>query len=303
MPSCRRAVTAAAALVLVAGCGAGAPPAGNRADPTTAAAPTATPTYAYGPEVPGMTALAYRTRLDDAAGGLFQVKLTNTGDSPFIVTSTALDSTGFQSLPAAPRETEFRPGARIDMPTPYGPALCGPDQRAEPAYAALDVRHPDGTEQRVRVPMPSDYGVLTRIHDEECLKLAVATAVTIELVDLRPSGVGAAQVVAGELRLTRQGDTDEVMVTDLRGNTLYDVLPVDGTTLPVGNGAERPALTVPLTIGPATCMTHVLAEIKQPYVYPVWIGLDGADPVRIEIPVTPAQRDVIAAMLVVACDL
>jgi len=299
MPS-RRWASAVVGLLMVAGCGAepGRPPSGEAAHITTTA-----PTYAYGHDAPGMAALAYRTRLDDAAGGQFQVKLTNTGDAPFTVVSTALDSAGFELLPPAPRETEFRPGARIDMPTPYGPALCGEDQTAEPAYAALEVVRPDGTRERVRVPMPSDYGVLTRIHDEECLKLAVASAVTVEFVDMGPTGAGAGQVVAGELRMTRRAGTDEVVVTDLRGNTLYDVLLQDGTTLPAGNAADQPALSLPLTIRPATCMTHVLAEIKQPYVFPVWIGLDGADPVRIEIPVTQVQRDVIAAMLVVACDL
>ncbi|MEJ7704080.1 MAG: hypothetical protein WKF47_10575 [Geodermatophilaceae bacterium] len=251
----------------------------------------------------GMTALAYRTRLDDAAGGQFQIKLTNTGDD---VVHRGLNGAGLGRLrPAAsfPRETEFRPGARIDMPTPYGAALCGADQAAEPASAELQVLRPDGTREQVRVPMPSDYDVLTRIHDEECVKLAVAAAVTVGFADLHPTGSGAEQALTGELRLTRRADTDQVVVTDLRGNTLYDAVLADGVSLPAGNGAEHRALSIPLSIRPATCATHVLAEIKQPYVFPVWIGLDGADPLRIEIPVTQQQRDVIFAMLIVVCDL
>lgn len=289
------------AVALLAGCGQGsdAAPRGSTAAPTT----TPLPTFEYDAPVDGMVALAYRTRLDDAAGGRFQVKLQNTGTTPFTVVSTALDSAGFDALPPAARETEFAPGARIDMPTPYGDARCGPDQPAEPAYAALEILRPDGTRERVRVPMPSDYNVLTRIHDEECSKLAIAAAVTVELVDLTPVGDGADQVLAGELRLTRQPGTGELAITELRGNVLYDVLPAFGTALPAGNGPEAPGLGLPITIGPATCATHVLAEIKQPYVYPVWIAIDDEEPVRLEIPVPQAQRDQIAAMLAVACDL
>lgn len=289
------------AVALLAGCGQGSG-AAPRAT-TTPATSTALPTFEYDAPVDGMVALAYRTRLDDAAGGVFQVKLQNTGTTPFTVVATALDSAGFEALPPAARDTEFSPGARIDMPTPYGAALCGPDQPAEPAYAALDVVRPDGMQERVRVPMPSDYDVLTRIHDEECSELAIAAAVTVELVDLTPVGAGSEQVLAGELRLTRQPGTGELAITELRGNVLYDILLTDGTQLPVSNGPEAPGLGLPITIGPATCMTHVLAEIKQPYVYPVWIAVDDDEPVRLEIPVPQAQRDQIAAMLAVACDL
>lgn len=296
MPS-RWWIAVAVGGLALSGCAQTQPPSGSGTSATTSA------NLRYGPAVDGMTALAYRTRLDDAAGGRFQIKLTNTGDEAFTVTSTALDSAGFERLPPAPRTTEFRPGARIDMPTPYGAALCGVSEPAEPAYAALEIVRPDGARETVRVPMPSDYGVLSRIHDEECLRMSLFAALTVELVDLRPIGTGGDRILTGALRLTRRPGTGDVAVTDLRGNVLYDVLPAQGTTLPVANGPEEPALTLPLTIGPATCMTHVLAEIKQPFVYPVWIGVDGAEPVRLEIPVAQPQRDLIYAMLVVACDL
>lgn len=178
------------------GCGA--------AQPAPGASTTTSVARSYGPAVEGMTALAYRTRVDDAEGGRFQIKLTNTGSVEFTVVATGLDSAGFEPLPPSPRETLLRPGARIDMPTPYAPVICRETGVAEPAYAALDVVGLDGSREQVRVHMPSDHDVLTRIHDEECQAVALAEAVTVELIDLRVVGSGVDQVVQGTLRLTRR---------------------------------------------------------------------------------------------------
>lgn len=257
----------------------------------------------YGPSVDGMVALAYRTRVDDAVGGRFQIKLTNTGNEQFTILGTGLDSAGFRTLPLSPRETLFRPGARIDLPTPYGQVICGPGDVAEPAYAALDVQRPDGTRDQVRVPMPSDHGVLSRIHGEECQALALAEAVAIELVDLHLVGSGADQVVQGSLELTRRSSEQDIGVTDMRGSVLYVVAPQHGTTLPVDLGAEESSLTVPIEVAPATCAAHVIAETKKPFVFPLWLSLGGTEPVFSEIPVSTTQRDLLYGSLSVVCDL
>lgn len=265
--------------------------------------PTSSAARSYGPAVTGMTALAYRTRVDDAAGGRFQIKLTNTGSVEFTVVATALDSPGFEPLPPSPRETFFRPGARIDMPTPYGAVICTDEVVAEPAYAALEVRRPNGSHEQVRVPMPSDHDVLTRIHAEECQAVALAEAVTVELVDLQVVGSGADQVVHGMLRLTRRDSDESIAVTDVRGSVLYDVVPQQGTALPVVLAATASSVAMPIQVSPATCAAHVIAETKKPFVYPLWLSLDGAEPVFSEIPVTTSQRDVLYRSLLVACEL
>ncbi len=257
----------------------------------------------YAAPVEGMTAWAYRTRVDDAEGGRFQIKLTNTGDEEFTVVSTGLDSPGFQPVPPSPRKTEFRPGARIDMPTPYGSVRCGSEDVAEPAYAALDIVRPDGGQERVRVPLPSDHSVLTRIHDEECQVLELAAAVTVELVDLHTVGSGADQVAQGSLRLTRRESDSAIAVTDLRGNVLYDVVPQPGTSLPVTLADDQTAVALPLEVSPATCAAHVIAETKKPFVFPLWVTVGSAEPVFTEIPVSAAQRDLLYASLTVACGL
>jgi len=292
MPSRWRVALAVAGLAL-SGC------AQTQARPGAGASTSASLTY--GPAVDGMVALAWRTRLDDAAGGVFQIKLTNTGSEQFTVLATGLDSPGFTLLPPNPRETLFRPGARIDMPTPYGPVIC--DAEAEPAYAALEVLRPDGTHEQVRVPLPSDYGILTRIFDEKCQAAALAEAVAVELVEPRVVGSGAEQVLQATLQLTRRASEKSIAVTDLVGSMLYDLVERDGIELPLELAPEQSVLTVPIEIAPATCATHVIAETKKPFTFPLWLSLDGAEPLYSEIPTTAAQRAPLSGVLVEVCDL
>lgn len=280
--------------------GCSSAPAGPPAPSSESTAPTS---LHYDDPVEGMTAWAYRTRVDDAAGGRFQIKVTNTGDEPFSVASTGLDSPGFQPLPPSPRDTEFRPGARIDLPTPYGTVRCGTDDVAEPAYAVLGIVRPDGSQEQVRVPMPSDHDVLTRIHDEECQVSALAEAVTVQFVELRTVGSGAEQVVQGDLRLIRRDSPAAIAVTALRGNVLYDVAPLGDTLLPTTLEADRTEVSLPVEVFPATCDAHVIAETKKPFVFPLWISVDAAEPVFTEIPVSAEQRDLLYASLILVCDL
>ena len=62
--------------------------------------------------MPGIEAEAVRQRTDEAIGGQVQVRITDTGDEPFTVTSVALDSPGFEPLP--PREHTTDRHATVD---------------------------------------------------------------------------------------------------------------------------------------------------------------------------------------------
>src|SRR6476469_6315780 len=106
----RRLLAVAAAGALTAACG-GSPSAGPVASSSAHAASV--------PAVPGIAAEAVRLRTDEAVGGQVQVRITDTGDAPFTVTSVALDSAGFAALPATKVTAEYAPGRVIDLPTPF----------------------------------------------------------------------------------------------------------------------------------------------------------------------------------------
>ncbi|MGI8531885.1 MAG: hypothetical protein ACR2KN_02680 [Geodermatophilaceae bacterium] len=301
-----RCTLALTVLVLVGGCSRGSaePTAtGATASPVAPTATTASSWAApsYGPAVPGVTALAYRARIDYATTGQFQIRVHNTGPEPFTVSGVTLDSPGFQRLAATPKQSEFQPGALIDLRSTYGTAICGDGISPEPAYALLDVLRPDGRSEQLRVPLPSDNNTIPGIHAERCRAQAIAAAVTVTLVDLAVEQQNGAATVSGSLRLHRAGSTASIAVVDMLGSVVLQVRPDAGTDLPVELAASDTDLAVPIRIRQATCDPHYLAEVKTPFQFPLWLSFDGGDKQYSEIPVTTQQKDFLQGYLGDVC--
>jgi hypothetical protein len=241
------------------------------------------------PAVPGIEAEAVRLRTDEAVGGRVQVRITNTGDEPFTVTSVALDSPGFSALPATAETGEFAPGRVIDLPTPYGDPVC--EAEPVPAAAQLTVVRPGGVEEAVRVPLSAD--VLALIHEEECAVLAVAEVVDVAVTGLAEDG----DALTGSLGLTRREGDEPVVASALGRSVLVDA----AADLPLELGeAERDART-DVSFTPATCDPHVLSETKKPYVFPLTLRVGEGDPVVMDLPLDQAARDQLAALVQRVC--
>ena len=267
-----------AALLLVA-CG-GSPSHGGAQRAVSAALTPA--------EVPGMAAEVVRLRTDEAVGGRVQVRLTATGNEPFTVAGVALDSPGFRPLPPAERRTEFAPGRTIDLPTPYGEPVC--ERPAAPVAALLTVVRPDGRAEQVRVPLSGD--ALELVHAEECAARRVSDVVDITVTDLRPEE-GA---VVGVLRLTRRSGEEPVVVADLGRSVLLEPT-AEG--LPLRLAAEQASSRV--SFRPVTCDSHVLAESKKSYIFPVRVTIGEADPVTVDLPVDGHLRAALAGLVDRVC--
>lgn len=274
-----------ALLILLAGCGPGQPAATTA--PTTSTSISAAPSA--GPPVPGITAVAYRTRIDSATTGQFQIQVHNSGTEPFTVLGVALDSAGFSRLPASPLETLFRPGATIDLRTAYGPVICDEDMPAEPAYAILDLLRPDGSQEQARVPMTSENETVPNMHAEDCAAEALAAAVDVVLTGLVVGDVDGVPTVTGELKFTRDNSRESIGVVDMRGSVVLQVRPGD-VELPAVMATEESTLTVPIQIREATCDPHYLAETKQPFLFPLWLSFGDRAQEYSEIPVDAEQR-------------
>jgi hypothetical protein len=266
---------AGAALVLV-GCGASGPAAsGTTPAPTSVAGPAV-------PAVPGIAARAVRLRTDASVGGQVQVRLTDTGTAPFTVTAVAIDSPGFAPLPATAVDTTYRPGQTIDLPTPFGAVDCA--AAADPAAARLTVVRDGGVPEELRVPLAD--GTLALIHGEECAVAGVAAVVDIVLTDLTSAPDG--QSLTGTVLLSRRTGDDPVEVLALGRSVLLE--PEVGRHLPATLRPGDDRLRLPLTVTPASCDPHVLAETKKPFVFPLSVAVDGADPVPVDLPVDDAQK-------------
>ena len=287
-----RRTAAALAVLLCAACGAD-PPSPAPSAAAAGSSPSSSAALPSGPAVPpvaGIEALAVQLRTDEALGGQVQVRVTDTGTEPFTVTSVAIDSPGFAPLPDRAETAAFVPGRTIDLPTPFGAALC--DRAAEPAAARLTVVRPDGRSEVLRVPLGA--GDLVRIHAETCAAAAALAVAGVTVTGLTVDG----EVVTGSLVLTRAGDDDRpVTLTRLEGNVLYDA----DADLPVRLGEGRASLEVPVTFRSVTCAGHALAETKQPYLFLLGVRVGDGDEVPVDLPLDQGQRDVLAALVDVVC--
>jgi hypothetical protein len=279
-----------AVIVIVAGltaaCGGG-PPA---AAPTTASASGSASASAALPEVAGIEAEIVRLRTDEAVGGQVQVRITDTGDDPFTVTSVALESAGFASLPPTGVTAEFAPGRTIDLPVPYGAAVC--DAAPEPAGARLTVLRPGGASEELRVPAEAE--VLGRIHEKECAVRAVAEVVEVAVTGLQPDG----DALRGAITLTRRTGGEPVTVRRLGRSVLIEATAED---LPAELAGNASTVSTPVSFTPATCDPHVLAETKKPYVFPLELTVGGGAPVVMDLPVDQTARDQFAALVERVC--
>lgn len=240
--------------------------------------------------MPGLEAEAVRLRTDEAVGGQVQVRITNTGDDAFTITSVALESAGFAALPPTVRTAEYLPGRVIDLPTPFGAPVCDADPL--PAAARLTVTRPGGGPEVVRAPLSAE--VLGTIHEEECAVRAVAEVVDVAVVGLADDG----DALAGSLALTRRQGNEPVVATAIGRSVLVDVAAED---LPLDlAGAEADARTA-VSFTPATCDPHVLSETKKPYVFPLTVQVGDHEPVAMDLPLDQAARDRLAALVQRVC--
>ena len=237
-----------------------------------------------------MSGEAVRLRTDEAIGGQFQVRITNTGDAPFSITAVALESPGFATLPATPVSAEFATRRVIDLPTPYGEPVCGTSP--SPVAARLDVVRGGGAPESLLVLLDGD--ALDVVHDEECAVRAVAEVVGIAVTGLADEG----DALVGALTLTRRDGEEPVVATALSRSVLVEPTAED---LPLELGPDDDAVTAAVSFTPATCDPHVLSETKKPYVFPLTVQVGDDDPVAVDLPVDHAALDRLAALVQRVC--
>jgi hypothetical protein len=221
-------------------------------------------------------------RTDAAVGGQVQVRLTDTGTTPFTVTAVAIDSPGFARLPATAVDTTYRPGQTIDLPAPFGAVDCA--AAADPAAARLTLTRPGGAPEELRVPLAG--GTLAQVLAEECAVAGVTAVVDISLTELAPAPGG--QSLTGAVLLRRRTGEDPVAVLALGRSVLLE--PAVERRLPATLRPGDARLRLPLTVTPASCDPHVLAETKKPFVFPLSVSVAGAGPVPVDLPVDDAQK-------------
>jgi len=251
-----------------------------------------------------MTAVAVRLRTDVAVGGQFQTRITNTGSEPFSVLAVSLDSPGFERLPFDPQSATYNPGATIDLPTGYGPARCGAGVQVDPAFTAVQVQRADGRMEEIAVPLEAPDDIVDRIHHEECHAVRLAAAVDVSLGgDFDPADIGGNIVVPAMITLSREDNTQDISLIELRGSVVFDVSFAEGSDSPMSMPADEDELVVPVVVRMTGrgCDAHVLGETKQPFLFPYFVTFDGGEPQYGVLDVSADQRDALWSYVEVAC--
>lgn len=277
----RRAAGVLVVLAL-AGCGSSAAPSSSSAS---------VPPVATLPAVPGIAAEAVQQRTDAAIGGQVQVRITDTGDAPFAVSSVQLDSPGFAPLPAKAVTARYVPGQTIDLPTPFGTVDCSVG--VDPVGARVTVVRADGTTEELRLPLTGD--TMAQVHDAECAVEDVLAVVDIRVEDLADAG----QTMTGDVVLERRSGREPVEVARLGGSVVLDPVPDDD--LPVTLAAGDRELRVPVTFDAARCDPHALAETKKPFVFPLAVTVGDGAQVPVPLPLDDAQKEQLQGLLDRVC--
>lgn len=243
------------------------------------------------PPVLGIEGEVVRHRTDALVAGQVHVRVADTGDQPFTVTAVAIDSPGFAPLPPTALTAAFVPGRTIDLRTAFGEPDCA--AQPGPLAARLTVVRPDGAVEELRVPLAGDD--LDVVHREECAAAGVLAVAGVGLTGLAAAG----DSVTGTVVLTRAGEDDRaVTVVGARRSVVLDVA-VEGLPLVLGAGEQRATAGVVFTA--ASCEPHVLAETKQPFVFPLSVAVGDAEPVPVDLPVDAAQQALLWDLLGRVC--
>ena len=102
----------------------------------------------------------------------------------------------------------------------------------------------------------------------------------------------------GDIALRRRPGNQDVTVVRLLGSVLMDAT---ATGLPRTLDGHGKALSVPVSFTLASCDPHVLAETKQPYLFPLFLRFDGGPPQYILVSTSDGDHQQLQAMLRDAC--
>ncbi|MEV7607521.1 hypothetical protein AB0N65_18980 [Paenarthrobacter sp. NPDC089322] len=241
----------AATVPLVAGCDA------------SDSRPAATPAVSSDPEPIAMEVNQSRDQYGKQA---ILLQLTNTTDAPLRVSGARLESGMFEGdivWTPADGALELPPRQPKSVPTELPTAKCG--HTTEAPLRATILYGEQATEAReASVEAGDPYNVLQRNADELCLAAEAAAVASIVLdpgLEVAPDGSTA--VV--RLLITPMAGSigpQSLTIESIDGTTLLAELPTDPWPRNVTISAGSDARILPMTIRPARCDPHAVAEDK-----------------------------------------
>jgi hypothetical protein len=266
--------------------------------------PAAGPPTIATPAGVSVSVLQYRS---DYAIRHIEIKVTNAGESPIVVTRAGLSSTAFladtvwNSRDSAD-ETTIKPGTSTDLPALLTPSAC-PGAAPFRSTARLDLRGPDGTLGRTAALAVADpFASIVQVHTEDCRRAAALNIADLALVEpLRTERRAGALVGLLDLRLTPTGRSGTLTLESVGPTTLLSPPTGDAWTIGRSVSAESGSQTVTLELRASRCDPHAIAEDKLGTVLPLKLTLDGGESGIVTVPADRQLRQQIQTFVHHAC--
>ncbi len=215
-------------------------------------------------------------------------ELTNRGSSSVTVESVALDSPGFQPLPATSKDTTFAVNQTIDLTMQYGEPRC--TGSAANRAAGFTVVLADGS--RLKLPLDrAGQAWLDRLHDDECALKRVTDIASLSFgADFSRVVVDGERYLHGELLVRRPADADArgtrrdtLVIDSFAGSVLLHLgAAPDAPRLPVELAPGSDVLRVPILIGSSNrCDSHALGGSTQTFLLSVYVRTPGGGEHRV----------------------
>ena len=215
------------------------------------------------------------------------------GTDEIEVATIQLDTPLFEPVDPQERDAVVQAGGRqVVMPLEFGAARCdGEDGDGdEPAVLVAEV----GGEE-VRVPIderPED--MLASLHRAECAMEAVRDEVDLRLGDTWERT--GPRTVAGEILMDQRRPGATVAIDEMEGNVIFFVHADDRRPwLEVSDGS--PSARGRVEIEASRCDPHALIEYKRTFIFVAWVGIDGGDPVKVDVEAEGETQRILADLL------
>ena len=231
----------------------------------------------------GVTVSVYQSRSGLAERRL-QVSVHNESGVDLEIDGLVFESEQFVE-PAvwAKDSTTIAAGRTVSLPVALPRARCGDDVPA--ATATIDFRLPDGASGSARLRAVDSFERMPRLAAEDCLARSAARLATITAGTLpRVETVAGTLVARLDLRVEPKDAEEKVgalVIDEALGTVLLSLAdPADGsrtTRQPVALTVDgrSPTSAVSLTLVPARCDPHAIAEDKRGTVFPLRVSVAG----------------------------
>lgn len=210
------------------------------------------------------------------------IQLTNTTDTPVTVSGARLKSALFEkdiiweptggALELPPRQPKSLPA---NLPAPH----CR-QSPTEPLKAVVQYSEPAKGPTETSVEARDPFNVLPRNADELCLAADVAAVAAIVLapdLEVAPDGRTAVVRLVITPASTPSESPQKLTINSIDGTTLLAESPADPWPRDIAISSGAAPKEVPLTIRPARCDPHAVAEDKVGTLLPLRISVGARD--------------------------